>query len=131
MANLGFVRLVPIGGKMARRLLEAGHSVTGYNRTKSIAQWLLDLGVLWGDTPRAEAQAAEVTLSVVRDTEALVAVTGGPDGLLAGLGPGKYYIDMSTVSPSSSKQLAEKASEAGSMMSNAPVSGILVALKPG
>ena len=120
MANLGFVRLGPIGGKMARRLLEAGHSVTGYNRTKSRAQWLLDLGMLWGDTPRAEAQAAEVTLSVVRDTEALVAVTGGPDGLLAGLGPGKYYIDMSTVSPSTSKQLAGKASEAGSMMFKRP-----------
>ena len=106
MANLGFVGLGSMGGEMARRLLEAGHSVTGYNRTRSRAQWLLDLGMAWGETPRAVAQSADVTLSMVRDTEALHAVTGGPDGLLAGLGPGKVYIDMSTVGPAASKQLA-------------------------
>ena len=62
--------------------------------------------MLWGDTPLGVAQAADGTLSTVRDTEALLAVTGGPDGLMAGLGPGKYYIDMSTVGPAASKQLA-------------------------
>tara|TARA_Y100000815_G_scaffold172607_1_gene157148 strand:- start:3815 stop:4702 length:888 start_codon:yes stop_codon:yes gene_type:complete len=131
MANLGFVGLGSMGGEMARLLLEAGHSVTGYNRTKSRAQWLLDLGMLWGDTPRGVAQAADVTLSMVRDTEALLAVTGGPDGLIAGLGPGKYYIDMSTVSPAASKQLAVQAAEAGAKMFDAPVSGSLVTLKAG
>ena len=131
MANLGFVGLGSMGGEMARRLLEAGHSVTGYNRTKSRAQWLLDRGMLWGDTPRAVAQAADVTLSMVRDTEALLAVTGGTDGLLAGLGPGKYYIDMSTVSPAASKQLADQAAEAGAQMFDSPVSGSLVTLKAG
>jgi len=131
MANLGFVGLGSMGGEMARLLLEAGHSVTGYNRTKSRAQWLLDLGMLWGDTPRGVAQAADVTLSTVRDTEALLAVAGGPDGLIAGLGPGKYYIDMSTVSPAASKQLAVQAAEAGAKMFDAPVSGSLVTLKAG
>ena len=131
MANLGFVGLGSMGGEMARLLLEAGHSVTGYNRTKSRAQWLLDLGMLWGNTPRGVAQAADVTLSMVRDTEALLAVTGGPDGLIAGLGPGKYYIDMSTVSPAASKQLAVQAAEAGAKMFDAPVSGSLVTLKAG
>ena len=67
----------------------------------------------------------------MRDTEALVAVTGGPGGLLAGLGPGKYYIDMSTVSPTASKQLAVQAAEAGAKMFDAPVSGSLVTLKAG
>ena len=87
--------------------------------------------MLWGDTPRGVAQAADVTLSMVRDTEALLAVTGGPDGLIAGLGPGKYYIDMSTVSPAASKQLAVQAAEAGAKMFDAPVSGSLVTLKAG
>ena len=113
MANLGFVGLGSMGGEMARRLLEAGHSVTGYNRTRSRAQWLLDLGMAWGETPRAVAQSSDVILSMVRDTEALRAVTGGPDGLLAGLGPGKFYIDMSTVSPAASKQIAAQAAAAG------------------
>ena len=131
MANLGFVGLGSMGGEMARLLLEAGHSVTGYNRTKSRAQWLLDLGMLWGNTPRGVAQAADVTLSMVRDTEALLAVTGGPYGLIAGLGPGKYYIDMSTVSPAASKQLAVQAAEAGAKMFDAPVSGSLVTLQAG
>ena len=131
MANLGFVGLGSMGGEMARRLLEAGHSVTGYNRTKSRAQWLLDLGMTWGDTPRAVAQSADVTLSMVRDTEALHAVTGGPDGLLAGLGPGKYYVDMSTVSPAASNQIAAQAADAGAKMFDAPVSGSLITLKAG
>ena len=131
MANLGFVGLGSMGGEMARRLLDAGHSVTGYNRTKSRAQWLLDLGMAWGDTPRAVAQSADVTLSMVRDTEALHAVTGGPDGVLAGLGPGKFYIDMSTVSPAASRQIAAQVTAAGAKMFDAPVSGSLITLKAG
>ncbi len=131
MANLGFVGLGSMGGEMARRLLEAGHSVTGFNRTRSRAQWLLDLGMAWGETPRAVAQSSDVILSMVRDTEALHAVTGGPDGLLAGLGPGKFYIDMSTVSPAASKQIAAQVAQTGAKMFDAPVSGSLITLKAG
>ena len=131
MANIGFVGLGSMGGEMARRLLEAGHSVTGYNRTRSRAQWLMDLGMAWGETPRAVAQSSDVILSMVRDTEALHAVTGGPDGLLAGLSPGKFYIDMSTVSPTASKQIAVQVAEAGAKMFDAPVSGSLITLKAG
>ena len=131
MANLGFVGLGSMGGEMARRLLEAGHSVTGFNRTRSRAQWLLDLGMAWGGTPRAVAQSSDVILSMVRDTEALRAVTGGPDGLLAGLGPGKFYIDMSTVSPAASKQIAAQVAATGAKMFDAPVSGSLITLKAG
>ncbi len=131
MANLGFVGLGSMGGEMARRLLDAGHTVMGYNRTKSRAQWLIDLGMQWGDTPREVAHIADVTLSMVRDTDALQAVTGGPDGLLAGLGPGKFYVDMSTVSPEASRQVAAQAAELGAKMLDAPVSGSLVTLKAG
>ena len=131
MANLGFVGLGSMGGEMARRLLKAGHTVTGYNRTKSRAQWLMELGMLWADTPREVASGSDVTLSMVRDTEALHAVAEGPDGVLAGLGPGKFYVDMSTVSPEASRQLAVQAAELGANMLDAPVSGSLITLKAG
>ncbi len=131
MANLGFVGLGSMGGEMARRLLDAGNTVMGYNRTRSRAQWLMELGMRWGDTPREVANWADVTLSMVRDTEALQAVTGGPDGVLAGLGPGKFYVDMSTVSPEASRQLATQVAGLGANMLDAPVSGSLVTLKAG
>ena len=106
MANLGFVGLGAMGGDMVKRLLDAGHTVTGFNRTKSRAQWLLELGMQWGETPRDVALATEVTMTMVKDTEALLAVAQGSDGLIAGLGPGKLFLDMSTVSPEASQRLA-------------------------
>ena len=84
MAHLGFIGLGVMGSRMVKRLLDAGHTVTGYNRTRSKAQWLLDLGMQWGETPAAVAQATDVVLSMVANTAALQAVTGGADGVLAG-----------------------------------------------
>ena len=78
-----------MGSRMAQRLLDAGHVVIGYNRTKAKAQSLLDAGMQWGETPRDVAAAAEITLSMVTNTEALDSVTSGPDGILAGLSPRK------------------------------------------
>ena len=131
MANLGFIGLGTMGGKMVQRLLNAGHTVTGYNRTRSRAQWLLELGMQWGDSPRAVAQVADVTLSMVSNTQALEAITGGPDGVLAALGPGKVFIDMSTVSPAASRALAGQVAERGAKMLDAPVSGSAVTLEAG
>src|SRR3972149_849161 len=108
MATLGFVGLGVMGSRMVKRLLDAGHTVTGYNRTQSKAQWLIDAGMKWGGTPRAVAQAADVTLSMVTNTAALHAVADGPDGVLAGLSAGKVYVDMSTVSPAASRELAAR-----------------------
>src|SRR5213593_3633301 len=92
VANLGFVGLGVMGGRIARRLLAAGHRVTGYNRTKTKAQWLLDAGMRWAESPRAVAQAADVVFTMVTDTAALHAVARGADGVLAGLSPGKIYV---------------------------------------
>lgn len=131
MANLGFVGLGTMGGPMAKRLLNAGHTVTGYNRTKSRAEWLMDLGMRWGETPRAVAEAADVTITMLANTEALQAVTGGPDGILAGLKPGSIYIDMSTVSPAASQELASQVADKGARMLDAPVSGSAVTLEAG
>jgi len=131
MAELGFVGLGSMGGEMVRRLLDAGHTVTGYNRTKSRAQWLVEMGMRWEDTPREVATSSEVTMTMVTDTEALLAVTGGPDGILAGLGPGKTYVDMSTVSPAASQRVAAQVAETGAKMFDAPVSGSVVTLRAG
>ena len=120
-----------MGSRMVKRLLDAGHGVTGYNRTKSKAQWLLDLGMNWADTPRAAAQAGEFVFSMVTNTEALRAVTEGPDGILNGLGAGKIYIDMSTVSPAAIRATAKQVEAKVAEMLDAPVSGSQITLEDG
>jgi len=131
MAELGFVGLGTMGGRIVKRLLDAGHRVTGHNRTCSKAEWLLEAGMAWADSPREVAEAAEVTFSMVTNTAALRAVFDGPDGVLAGLGPGKLYVDMSTVSPAESRELAGRVAERGARMLDAPVSGSVVTLEEG
>ncbi len=131
MADLGFVGLGVMGGRMARRLLDAGHHVTGYNRTRARAQWLVDMGLELVDTPRMAAKASEVTFSMMANDDALLAIAQGDDGVLAGMGPGKVYVDMSTVSPSVSRELAAQAAERGAVMLDAPVSGSAVTLEAG
>ena len=131
MANLGYVGLGAMGSRVVKRLLDAGHTVTGYNRTKSKAQWLLDAGMQWANSPREVAETAEIVFTMVTNTHALHEVTSGPNGILAGLGPGKTYIDMSTVSPSKSRELAAKATEKGARMLDAPVSGSVITLEQG
>jgi len=130
-AHVGFVGLGAMGGRIAKRLLDAGHRVTGYNRTAAKAQWLVEAGLRPAPSPRAVAEAADVTFSMVTDTAALRAITDGPDGVLAGLGPGKVYVDMSTVSPEASRALAERVRGRGAAMLDAPVSGSLVTLEEG
>jgi len=131
MANLGFIGLGVMGGQMVKRLLDKGHTVTGYNRTRSKAQWLVDRGMKWGETPRAVSGAADITLCMVTNTEALKTVAEGPDGFLAGFSAGKILIDMSTVSPSASRALAAKVREKGADMVDAPVSGSVITLQEG
>jgi 3-hydroxyisobutyrate dehydrogenase-like beta-hydroxyacid dehydrogenase len=131
VAELGFVGLGTMGGRMAKRLLDTGHTVTGHNRTRAKADWLVTEGMRWVDTPREVAEAADVTFSMVTGTEALEAITEGPDGILAGLGAGKTYVDMSTVSPAASRGLAARVAERGAEMLDAPVSGSVVTLEEG
>jgi len=131
MAQVGFVGLGVMGGRMVRRLLAAGHPVTGWNRTRAKAGWLLAEGMGWADSPRAVVEASEVTFSMVTGTAALRVVTEGDDGVLAGLGPGKVYVDLSTVSPAASQALAAEVAERGAAMLDAPVSGSVVTLEEG
>jgi 3-hydroxyisobutyrate dehydrogenase-like beta-hydroxyacid dehydrogenase len=120
-----------MGGNMVARLLDKGHTVTGYNRTRTKAQWLIDRGMKWADSPRAVAAAADFTFSMVTNSAAISSVTEGPDGILAGLTPGKLLIDMSTVSPAVSRALAARVREKGADMIDSPVSGSVITLQEG
>jgi 3-hydroxyisobutyrate dehydrogenase-like beta-hydroxyacid dehydrogenase len=131
MANLGFVGLGVMGSQMVNRLLEKGHTVTGYNRTRAKAQWLIDKGMRWADSPHAVAAAADVTFVMVTNAVATAAITDGPDGLLAGLSSGKLLVDMSTISPDVSRALAAKVRNKGADMVDAPVSGSVITLQQG
>lgn len=131
MAELGFIGLGAMGSRVVKRLLDAGHTVTGYNRTKEKAQWLLDAGMRWAETPRAVTETADVIFTMVTDTKALYSVVEGEQGILAGLRPGKIYIDMSTCSPAASRNLAERVSATGASMLDSPVSGSVITLEQG
>jgi len=131
MTRLGFVGLGVMGGRVVKRLMDAGHTMIGYNRTRSKAQWLLDAGMQWGDSPRAVAESADITFSMVTNTAAVQELAEGAQGILEGLGPGKIYIDMSTISPSFSRDLAKQAAAKGAAMLDAPVSGSVSTLEEG
>lgn len=131
MAKLGFVGLGVMGGAMVDRFLQKGHTVTGYNRTRSKGEWLVEHGMRWANSPREVAEASDVTFSMVANSAALSAIADGPDGLLAGLQPGKILIDISTVSPDASRAMAEKVRELGADMLDCPVSGSVVTLREG
>jgi len=131
MAKLGFVGLGVMGSQMVARLLEKGHTVTGYNRTRAKGQWLIDKGMKWADTPRAVAEAADITFAMVTNAAAITAITDGSDGIIAGLSAGKFFIDMSTVSPEVSRATAAKVRAKGADMVDAPVSGSVITLQQG
>jgi 3-hydroxyisobutyrate dehydrogenase-like beta-hydroxyacid dehydrogenase len=131
MAKLGFIGLGVMGGNIVARLLEKGHTITGYNRTRSKAQWLIDRGMKFAESPKAVAEASNAIFTMVTNATALAAITDGPNGLVAGIGAGKFLIDMSTVSPEASRALAAKVRETGADMVDAPVSGSVITLQQG
>jgi len=129
--TLGFVGLGVMGGRMAKRLLDARHPVVGYNRTREKARWLADSGLRLVSSPREVAQAADAIFTMVTDTAALEAVTRGPDGILAGLRPGAVLVEMSTVSPEAVRALATDVAARGAELLDAPVSGSPATLDAG
>ena len=131
MTTIGFIGLGAMGSQMASRLIDAGHEVHGTNRTAAKAAPLIERGLRWHDTAREVAGAAQVTFSMVADDNALRAVMCGPDGVLAGISPGKIHVDMSTVSPDVSRDLAEQSRRIGAELLDAPVSGSIPAAADG
>jgi 3-hydroxyisobutyrate dehydrogenase-like beta-hydroxyacid dehydrogenase len=129
--NLGFVGLGAMGELIVPRLMAAGHTVTGWNRSKNKAKKLVDEGMLWADTPREVAARSEIVFSIVTDSKAVKAVALGPDGIVSGLKKGGIYIDMSTIEPDESRAVAAEFAKVGSIMLDGPLSGSPVTVKAG
>jgi 3-hydroxyisobutyrate dehydrogenase-like beta-hydroxyacid dehydrogenase len=131
MTNLGFIGLGVMGSEMVDRLLAKGHTVTGYNRTRSKAERLIAKGMKFAESPRLVAEAADVVLSMVTNGSALKGIAEGPNGFLAGLSAGKILVDISTIGPDLSREVAEKVRALGADMLDAPVSGSVITLQEG
>ena len=129
--DLGFVGLGAMGQLIVRRLIDAGHRVTGWNRSREKADELIAAGMRWAVSPRAVAQASEMVFSIVTDATAVRAVALGPDGIMAGLARGGIFIDMSTIAPDASRAVAADFAAAGSVMLDAPISGSPVTVRQG
>src|SRR6266849_4888862 len=129
--RIGFVGLGHMGGNMAARFLAAGYTVYGQERTRERAQHLEHDGLRWCDTPREVAEAADVLFTSLPDDDVLESVASGPDGILAGLAAPKIWVDVSTVSPHVSRELAERARSRGATMLDAPVSGSVPQVQAG
>ena len=121
--RVGWLGLGSMGALAAERLLAAGREVTGWNRTAEKGESLIAKGMRWADSPREVAERCDVLFSMLTDAHAVEAVASGPDGFIAGLGPQSVYADMSTISPDSSRALAERVAQTGATMLDAPVSG--------
>ena len=128
---VGFVGLGHMGGNMAARFLAAGYTVFGETRVRENAESLIGQGLQWCDTPRAVAEAAEVVFSSVPDDRVLQEVAAGSDGILAGLAAGKTWVEVSTVSPHASRELAERVRAQDAWMLDAPVSGSVPQVQSG
>src|SRR5690349_21437456 len=120
-----------MGTAIVRRLLDAGHTVHVWNRTPEKAEPLLEAGAVWVESPREAAELSEIVFTMVTNTAAVQAVTDGDDGILAGLAPGKIYVDMSTASPANTRALAEVVEARGAQMLDAPVSGTSITVDQG
>jgi 3-hydroxyisobutyrate dehydrogenase-like beta-hydroxyacid dehydrogenase len=129
--TIGFVGLGHMGGNMAARLLDAGYPVSGEARSRDAAQQLVNKGLAWCDTPRELAEAVELVFTSIPDDDTLRNVATGPDGIVAGLEAGKTWVDVSTVSPGASREIAEQAHQTGAVMLDAPVSGSVPQVQAG
>jgi 3-hydroxyisobutyrate dehydrogenase-like beta-hydroxyacid dehydrogenase len=124
VGTVAFVGLGAMGGRMAGRLLDAGHDLVVWNRTPARAAPLTDRGAALAASPADAASRAEVVLTMVADPDALRAVTEGPDGLAAGVTAAATVVQMSTVGPDAVAWLAA-ALPAGTALLDAPVLGSL------
>jgi len=118
--KIGFVGLGHMGGNMAARFLAAGYPVYGEERDRATVQELEHDGLQWRDTPREAAEAADVLFTSLPD-----------EGVLDGLAADKVWVDMSTVSPRASRELAERVRALGASLLDAPVSGSVPQVQAG
>ncbi|MGH2806069.1 MAG: NAD(P)-dependent oxidoreductase [Actinomycetota bacterium] len=130
MATVGVIGLGAMGGRMARRFLDAGHDVVVWNRSSEKAAPLADAGAQVVETPRDVVRAAEVTLTMLADPDALRAVVEGSDGIAAALDDDKTVIEMSTVGPDALAWLASALPDGANVL-DAPVLGSIGEVEAG
>ena len=121
--TVGFVGLGNMGLPMAQNVLKAGYALHVFNRTAARAESLLAQGARWESSPCAVSEQAPIVLSILADDAALEDVALGERGVLAGLQKGGIHVDMSTVSPDTTKRLAQEYSARGTHFIAAPVFG--------
>jgi 3-hydroxyisobutyrate dehydrogenase-like beta-hydroxyacid dehydrogenase len=129
--NIGFVGLGAMGAGIVRRLMAAGHTVTGWNRSRDKAEPLIKAGMRAAATPQELARTSEIVFSIVTDADAVRAVALGETGIIAGLGRGNIYVDMSTISPDASRAVAAEFAQHGVAMLDGPISGSPITLAQG
>lgn len=121
--RIGFIGLGIMGEPMCRNLMKAGYACTVNTRTKSRAEKLLSEGAVWSDSPKDTAGKSDVIVTIVTDTPDVEKVILGDGGIIEGISPGSVVIDMSTISPSVTRNMAAALEEKGADMLDAPVSG--------
>ncbi|WP_047864251.1 2-hydroxy-3-oxopropionate reductase [Rubrobacter aplysinae] len=121
--KIGFIGLGIMGAPMARNLVEAGYDVTVYNRSRGAVDELEKAGATGASSPREVAGASDVIITMLPDSPQVREVVEDEGGILAGIESGALVVDMSTISPVVTEELAAKIQEAGASMLDAPVSG--------
>ncbi len=123
MSKIGFIGMGIMGRPMALNLLKAGHEVTVYNRTESRTEDPVKAGAKKAKTPRECAASNEIVITIVTDSPDVEAVLFGENGAVAGASPGTIFVDMSTISPDVTRDIAGRLKESGFGFLDAPVSG--------
>ena len=121
--KIGFIGLGNVGGKLAGSVLRNGHDLMVRDLDEAAAQPFLDAGATWADSPKEMAQACEVVITCLPSPAACAAVLEADDGILAGLGEGKVWMEMSTTDEAEVKRLAQKVLDIGAEPVDCPVSG--------
>jgi 3-hydroxyisobutyrate dehydrogenase-like beta-hydroxyacid dehydrogenase len=122
---VGVVGLGAMGSRLAERLFPAGYEVHGFNRTPGRAPWLDELGMKRDDSPRELATTSDIIVMMLWDSDAVRGTVLGDDGILAGARPGTIIVDLSTIEPSASAEIAAVAKSRGVDYLDCPVSGSL------
>jgi len=123
MTTIGFLGLGIMGKAMASNLVKAGFDVTVWNRNPAKCDELVLQGAHLGTSPKDVTKHCDITFAMVSDPDAALALCQGPDGVLAGIGSGRGYVDMSTVDNTTSKAISNLITQAGGRFLEAPVSG--------
>ncbi|MCZ7571314.1 MAG: NAD(P)-dependent oxidoreductase [Ardenticatenaceae bacterium] len=121
--RIGFIGLGTMGQGMASNLLRAGFPVRVWNRTVSRMEPLIVAGAEGGKSPADVAAHSDIIITWISDTADVEAVILGDNGVIHGAQEGALVIDMSTISPHATRELADKLAGRGIHMLDAPISG--------